>query len=517
MQGLQSSLIKNLYDAPPGPRCPLAPKAIMTISKSKTFRNILYTTFGKGLTLVCFALTSLVVARNLTSADYGVVGFAGIIIGFLSQFSDLGIANAVIRRPEVHPRNLHTALTLKILLSAAAFGGAFLIAPFAHHFFDHPAAGNVIRVLAFNFLVSTVGFLPLIMLTREMNYRALSIPGVAAAAAQCILAITLVLHGWSYWAVILANVGAILTSGIVMQLMKRTALRLSFDWADARELLRFGIPLFGSGLLAFVIFNLDNFLVGASMGSARLGYYALAFTWGSFVCGILMSTVNNVLFPVFSNIQHDPAAVRRWYLKTIDLVAFVAVVANTALLANAHFFLVALLGKGTTKWLPALMALRILCVYGIVRAIAEPLSPCLMACGRTRTLLRATLLAGTIEIVLLVLALRSGRIEMVACAVLIAYVSQAAIYLPVLNKEFSVDLGSILGRTWPIAPALAAGWLVTTLLPASFGSSVLTLAVRGLFTASVVGLTHGLCSRFRCFHEVRGMIWQNFAREGHTL
>jgi lipopolysaccharide exporter len=489
----------------------------MTTSKSKAFRSVMYTGFGKGLTLICVALTGLVVARNLTSADYGVVGFAGIIIGFLSQFSDLGVANSVIRRPDINQQNLQTALTLKIVFSVCAFGFAFLMAPFAHRFFDHPATGNVVRVLALNFLVSTVGFLPLIALTRAMNYRALMIPGVAAAATQCIVAIALVLHGWSYWAVIIANVGATLTSGIVMQLIKRIPMRLGFVWADAAEFLRFGIPLFGSAILAFVIFNLDNFLVGASMGSAKLGYYALAFTWGSFICGILMSTVNNVLFPAFSAIQHDPAAVRRWYLKSVDLVAFIAVVANTALLANAHFFMVTLLGKGTGKWLPAVLALKIICIYGIVRAVAEPLSPCLMACGRTKTLLHATALAGAVEIALLVLALRSGRIEMVACAVLVAYISQAMVYLPFLRREFSIDLGNITARIWPIIPALGAGWLMTTLLPSSFGGTLFTLGVRGLFTGSVVGLTHGLFSRFRCFHEMRGMIWQNFVREGTRL
>src|SRR6202000_549758 len=133
---------------------------------------------------------------------------------------------------------------------------------------------------------------------------------------------------------------------------------------------------------------LDNFLVGASMGSTRLGYYALAFTWGSFICGILTATVNNVLFPAFSAIQHDLVAVRRWYLKTVDLVAFIAVVANTALLANAHFFLVTFLGRGTNKWVPATTSLEILCVYGILRAMTEPIGPCIMACGQTRTMLR---------------------------------------------------------------------------------------------------------------------------------
>ena len=56
-----------------------------------------------------------------------------------------------------------------------------------------------------------------------------------------------------------------------------------------------------------------------------------------------------------------------------------------------------------------------------------------------------------------------------------------------------------------------------SLLPSSFGDSIFTLGVRGVFTASVVGLVHGLFSRFRCFHEMRGMIWQNFAREGSAL
>jgi O-antigen/teichoic acid export membrane protein len=220
-----------------------------------------------------------------------------------------------------------------------------------------------------------------------------------------------------------------------------------------------------------------------------------------------------VLLPAFSAIQHDAVAVRRWYLKTVDLVAFTAVVANTALLANAPFFLVTFLGKGTNKWLPALLAFRILCIYGIIRAAAEPLVPCLIARGRTRTMLHACLLGGSVEVALLMLALRTKRIDMVAAAVLIAYISQAAVYLPSMYRNLSVGFGDIVANVWPIIPAFGIGWLVTLLLPNSFGNTLLSLGIRGLFTASVVGLTHGLCSRFRCIHEVSGMISQTFARE----
>ena len=484
----------------------------MTISKAKSFRNVIYTSLNKGATLVCIAVTTSVVARNLSPSDYGVVGFAGIIIGFLAHFSDVGVGSAAIRSPNLDQRGLRTAFTLKIILSSGAFVAALLIAPFAHYFFQHPATGNVVRFLALNFLISTIGFLPQVTLMREQNYRALVIPGVASAVARSILAITLILYGWKYWAVIFADVGANLVGGIAIQLARRIPIRFEFDWTDAREYLRFGVPLLGGGVLVFLIFNLDNFLVGSDMGSAKLGYYALAFTWGSFICGLLSDTVNNVLFPAFSAIRNDTAAMRRWYLKTVDVVGFVAVVANTTLLANVHFFLVTFLGKGSDKWVPAATALKILCVYGIMRVITEPLSNCIMARGRTKMLLHATALAGAVELLLLLLVLRTGRIELVAAAVLIAYATQAVIYLPYLRREFSISFRDLAAQLWPVIPALVGGCAITSLLPDSLGGTFFTLACRGLFTALVVALIHGLCTRFRCFQEAGGMISQNLAR-----
>ena len=484
----------------------------MTISKAKSFRNVIYTSLNKGATLVCIAVTTSVVARNLSPSDYGVIGFAGIVIGFLAHFSDVGVGSAAIRSPNLDQRGLQTAFTLKIILSSGAFVAAVLIAPFAHYFFQHPATGNVVRFLALNFLISTIGFLPQVTLMREQNYRALVIPGVASAVARCILAITLILYGWKYWAVIFADVGATLVGGIAIQLARRIPIRFEFDWTDAREYLRFGVPLLGGGVLVFLIFNLDNFLVGSDMGSAKLGYYALAFTWGSFICGLLFDTVNSVLFPAFSAIRNDTAAMRRWYLKTVDVVGFVAVVANTTLLANVHFFLVTFLGKGSDKWVPATTALKILCVYGIMRVITEPLSNCIMARGRTKILLHATALAGAVELLLLLLVLRTGRIELVAAAVLIAYATQAVIYLPYLRREFSISFRDLAAQLWPVIPALVGGCAVTSLLPDSLGGTFFTLACRGLFTALVVALIHGLCTRFRCFQEAGGMISQNLAR-----
>lgn len=484
----------------------------MSISKASTFRNVVYASLTKGSTLLCAGVTTMVVARNLIASDYGVVGFATIVIGFLLQFTDMGLLRAAIRRPALHPNSLQTAFTLKTILGCSAFVVALLIAPFARHFLDHPATGNVIRILSLNFIASTVGFAPAVLLTREINYRALTIPVVAGAIVQCLIAVILIFNGWSYWAVVVGNVAGTLAVGVALQLKKRVPARFRLDWVDALDYLRFGIPLFGSGLIIFAILNLDNFLVSTSMGSVQLGYYALAFTCSTFICMFLNETVNNVLLPTFTAMQHDNAAMRRWYLKTIELVSFVAVIANTVLLANAPFFLVTVLGKGTNKWLPATLALRILCIYGIVRSATVPIGACIMARGHTNILLRANVLVAIVEILLLLLAIQLKSIELVAAAVLIAYLVQAFVYLPYLRLTFSITHAELIEPLWPIIPAMIVGCVGTSLLPATFGITFITLAIRVLFTGSVVALTHGLFSRFRCFHEARGLITGNLAR-----
>jgi hypothetical protein len=119
---------------------------------------------------------------------------------------------------------------------------------------------------------------------------------------------------------------------------------------------------------------------------------------------------------------------------------------------------------------------------------------------------------GAVEVLSLLLALRSGRIEMVAVAVLAAYACAGFVLLPFLRREFSIEIWDIGARLWPVVPALVVGYVVTSFLPDSFGTTITTLAGRGLITALAVGLTHGVCTQFRCFHEAGGMISQNLAR-----
>ncbi len=95
-----------------------------------------------------------------------------------------------------------------------------------------------------------------------------------------------------------------------------------------------------------------------SKGAEQLGYYAIAFNWGSLICVLLAGIVHQVLFPTFSKFQHDLLAMKGAYLESLKYVAFIAVPFNLFLAVLGREFLYHILGGNTERWLPALQRCR---------------------------------------------------------------------------------------------------------------------------------------------------------------
>ena len=64
-------------------------------------------------------LSTIVVARLLSPADYGLIGFAGIYIGLAEQVNELGIGAAIIQRKDLSDQDIRGIYTISILLGFA--------------------------------------------------------------------------------------------------------------------------------------------------------------------------------------------------------------------------------------------------------------------------------------------------------------------------------------------------------------------------------------------------------------
>lgn len=474
--------------------------------KLKTLENIGYNAIARVVMFIFQAVANIILAQNLSSTDFGVYGFAMIFISFLSQFSDLGINSAAVQKAELDEKDLYTGFTIKAVLGLLIFTVSFLLAPLSEFFIDNKNVPNVMRLLSLNFLINSFAFLPTTLLTRDLDYRKLFLPQAGSAIINSSLSIVLASTGFQYWSIVLANIGSTIVFVIFINFVKPVKIKLSFKKDIASDFIRYGGNLFLSGLIVFAIFNTDNFIIGATKGSQALGYYALAFNWGSWICTVLAAVVLSVLFPTLTRMRQDKLRIKNAYLSVLEHVAFISVLMNALLLFVSREFLYLVLGHGTDKWLPALAALRILCIYGITRAFLEPVGSVILALGNTKQLLRAQIIMAIMEISLLYPALIYFDIAGVGIVVLVSYISAYLTLFKFIKQEVGLNIHE----------------LIRPLLPAVFSSIVATAVlwpIKDIFLLTLIGMTqkalsfliiycisYGFLTKWKTITEIKGLV-----------
>jgi lipopolysaccharide exporter len=466
-----------------------------------TVANIGYRGIARFITFGLQAATSVVLARYLSARDYGIFGYASIFVAFLARFNDLGLGQAIVQRQELEDRVINIAFTVRLALGTAAFGLAVAASKFVGYSFGDPAVSTVVIVLSLDFLISSFSFIPNFLMVRELDFRRWIQPMIAAAVVRTALACWLAIKGYGFWSIVLASVASSVISTIWFLLLKRVRVRFAWDKRIAHELMRFGVPLFSAGLLVFALFNADNFMIGTFAGAVALGYYAIAFNWGSMSAGLVYEVVHTVLFPTLARIQDNPAQLRRMYLRVMEQLSMVGVLVHVGLFCCAKEFLVIVLGHGTEKWAMATRPLQILCVYGLVRLMLEPLGNVLLALGRTRLMFRANLIAAICELSLLYPAVRYGGLNAVAVVVTVAYAIQWFVYWPVIRFSLDIRISEIVRVFLPSLLGGISGLIIGICIQSvsPMGPTRLVLMILGI--TLVFSIVHGITSSWQWLSE----------------
>lgn len=472
---------------------------------ASTLANIGYNSIAKALTMAVGVATSAILARTLDADDYGVVGLAMIVIGFLGRFGDVGMSAALVQRRSVDEHVMATAQTLNLILAALVFLCALAAAPFTASAFDNAAVPRVVCILACTFLISAIGFLPSALLTRDLRFAELRVPSVAGTVVRGIVAVACALTGWKYWSLVAGTLTGSLTTCLLLRVVLPGKAGWRINRAIALQLLRFGLPIFLSGLMVFAVFNIDKVMIGSILGATQLGFYTIALMWATYVCNTLYETVHSVLFPRFSKAQHSRAELAEMYRRSLRAVMFAAVMVNVTLFSVADGFLVVVLGRGSPKWMPALTTLQILCLYGAVRAAVEPVGNVIMALGRSKLFL-ANLFPIAAELCFLPIVAPRWGLPGVAWLVCGAYALQWLVYGPFLRREVGIPSGAVLRIVLPVsiaaAPTVLLAWTIEPPNPWSWA----TLALRAGAACATFIVAHEILTRGSMLTELRRLV-----------
>ena len=416
-------------------------------------------------------VVTVLVARVLSPSDYGLYGFGTLVTGLVDLISELGIGAAIIQRRDLEEDELGTVFWLSLSFSLFAYGITWLCAPFIASFFNQPQLVLVLRVLMLTFFISSLRIISWNLLTKRVDFKRRSQIEVAANLTGSATTLVMAYTGFGVWSLITGILSrqAMLTLGCYWILPWRPHLRITKT--GFHKVFGFGLYVSASRVAWYLHSNADSFIVGKLLGQQQLGFYSMMYQFIALPVDRISSIVNQVAYPVYSEIQDQPERLKRYFLKLVGLVSLITFPLFCGMFLVVDIAIPVLL---TQKWTPLVAPLRLMCGVGMLMSISVLISPAVLAKGRPELSLKFGILCLVIMPAGYFIGARYGLVG-VCWAWLILY--------PVVTTIWCVITRRVIGYKW--------AELVAALKPAASCTAGMCTFVVGV-RAATDSRCHGL-------------------------
>jgi len=396
--------------------------------------------FGRrGLSLI----TTIVLARLLAPADFGLVAMAAVVIGFIELFKDLGTATAVIQRKDPSQGLLASVFWLNSGFGLAAAMVLCLLAPLLGAFYREPQVIPIMQALSLSFLLSGLSNVQMSLLERNLEFDKLARIEIGTTLFAALVGITAAFLGHGAWSLVYQMLAGNFLGTLLFWSASRWRPSWQFDWPEIRSVMAFSLNLTGGNIFNYFARNADKLLIGRFLGVQDLGYYDLAYRLMQFPLQGISAVIGRVMFPLYSRMQDDAGQFGRTYLKVASAIALISFPLMLGLTALAGPFVLTLFGAA---WTPVIPLLLILAPLGAVQSIATTVGSIYMAKGRTDWALWWTVGAGLLIVLSFVLGLPWGILGVTASyAIMFLFLTYPAFAIPFRLIGLKVrDLGGVL-------------------------------------------------------------------------
>lgn len=320
----------------------------------------------------------------LSPAVFGTYFIVTAMIAFLSYFSDIGLAAALIQKKEsLTEEDLATTFTLQQTLVITAVVIALSLTPIIGKFYRLNHAGLFLYdALIIAFFISSLKTIPSILLERELRFDKLVIPQIVETIVFNGVALILAIKGLGVATFTYAVLARGISGLITMYIIAPWRIRVGFSQEVAKRLLSFGVPFQANSMLALVKDDLLIAYIGKILPLAQVGYIGFAQKWALAPLRLIMDNVIRITFPSFARLQNEKEHLSRAIEKSLFALTFLIFPSLMGLVILAPAF-IAVIPK-YHKWEPAILSLGLFAINAALSSISTPLTNAINAIGKIK-------------------------------------------------------------------------------------------------------------------------------------
>jgi lipopolysaccharide exporter len=445
-------------------------------------------------------LSTMILARLLTPADFGLIALAMSVVALLETLSHFGFEMPLIHKRDATRSDFDTAWTLNILVAGIICTTIALVAPLATRFYGEPRIEAILYWIAAGHFVLSFQNIGTVLFRKQLNFKrdfALQISQKMAALA---FAIPLAFALRSYWALVagmvVGNVAAVVVSYLFLPYRPRFALS---SW---RELFSFSKWVQINGMLSFARDRGAVFIIGRALDAPSVGMFTMANEIASLPSTTLVAPLNRAIFPGFARMAHDDRILRDGYRSFLGMIALVAVPAAAGVSAVAALIVPVVLGP---QWPAAVPLLALLALAGASRTLTASTISVHYATGQPH---KQTLMNGIQALTLLPAVALAVSFSGLQAAAWAYFLHSVFVLLPVcywiLVRSTSIRVADIWQSIWrPVASAALMYGVTKTIADAwatpepfaALARLIVAVAAGALLYAVTVAILWGLSGR----------------------
>jgi O-antigen/teichoic acid export membrane protein len=357
-------------------------------------------------------LSLVVLSRLLQPTDFGLVALAAAVSTFALLFRDLGTAPAIIQKPSLDEPTKAAAFWLNAAFGLALGVAIVVIAPLVARLMDAPRVTGVLMVLAVTFPIAGLSIVHQALLERASRFAVIARIEITSLVLGFAVAVTTALAGAGPYSLVFQTVTVAVFTTIQLFLFAPWKPSGPISLERVRDLWGFSRDMLGFNLLNYFARNADALIIGKFLGPASLGIYSLAYKTMLFPLHNLTFVATRALLPVMSRQQSDVQNIASMYLRSVSVITFFTAPLMVGLFVLREPFVDAVFGP---TWHAVADVIAWLAPIGFIQSVVSASGTVFMTLGRTRTMLRVSVIASTLHVIGFFIGVRWGITGVAAC------------------------------------------------------------------------------------------------------
>lgn len=330
---------------------------------------------------------TIVLARLLTKADFGLLATAMVINRFFVALISVGFGGAIIRSTDVTKQQISAIFYIQLILNFTLSVVVYFLAQPIAGFFEEIELVRLVEVTAWIILLQTFQF-PTILLRKNMQFKSFSIIEISSMLIANTIAIIMAFTGYGIWSLVLRlfiQKFCFITGTWIAAKWKPT----KPDFKGLKPILNFGFNMLGSNLLSYFSENLIAIIISKFLGKEVMGLFNIAYNLAIIPASKIKSVLLSVLTPGFSKIQLNIASFTSNNRKVLFYLSLSFVPLMFLISGMSENIILFMYGD---KWIEARYMLLVLAIVGMMKGVVHLLRSSILVKGKANIILYATIL-----------------------------------------------------------------------------------------------------------------------------